>query len=74
MANSIESAVANQSITIPCPKCGAETKKTIAWLKNNKDFVCSGCGVTIAPDTTKLFRGLEDANRKLSDAFRRFRK
>ncbi|WP_441277791.1 hypothetical protein AB7783_12325 [Tardiphaga sp. 172_B4_N1_3] len=74
MANSIENSVAKQTIAIPCPKCGTETKQTVAWLKNNKEFVCSGCGVTIAPDATELFRQLASADKTLKDTIRRFGK
>jgi hypothetical protein len=30
----------NQSIEIPCPKCGNKAKQAIAWLKTNRHYIC----------------------------------
>jgi len=43
---------------IPCPKCGHETKKTIAWIKSHVEMTCSGCGSAVTLDSSKLEKGL----------------
>ncbi len=35
------------SFPIPCPNCHQKTDKTIAWMKQNSHFTCSGCGARI---------------------------
>lgn len=66
-----------QSIDIPCPQCGHETKETIRWLRANADYVCAGCGRDIHLERDKLLRGLEDAQNQIADlvgrATRKFR-
>lgn len=54
-------------LSIPCLKCGAEAKKTIAWLKANDRLTCAACGITINLDTSELMRGLDEADRTLRD-------
>ncbi len=34
-------------VTFTCDRCGAKTKKQLAWLKSNPEFVCA-CGVVHA--------------------------
>ncbi|TIV38923.1 MAG: hypothetical protein E5V91_12305 [Mesorhizobium sp.] len=56
----------NAEIEIPCPKCRHKTSKTIAWIKAHSDFVCAGCGVTIALEKKKLLAGLDDVDKSLA--------
>lgn len=51
----------DQSISIPCPKCGHETAKLIGDLKRNHEFACGGCGRMIDADPTALIDQLENA-------------
>lgn len=73
MTNEVETAIAGQSIPVPCPHCGKETSKKVSWLKTNKNFTCSGCGGTVLPDTKKLFRDIAKADKIFKNAFRRRR-
>lgn len=34
------------TIAIPCPNCGHETKKSLGWLQEHSDFTCAECGLT----------------------------
>ncbi len=34
-------------IEVPCPNCGTKTKKALAWLRDNHEFVCRNCGTII---------------------------
>ena len=57
-----------QELTIPCPHCGREIKKSIGWLKRHRQFVCP-CGVTTFK-ADDLIRGVQQVDRRL-DKFRR---
>ena len=57
-------------IGVPCPECGHETNKTIAWLKSHNEMTCGGCGKTVAVDSKGLLAGLQKAD----DALAKFRK
>jgi hypothetical protein len=56
------SVLDNQTIEIPCPKCGVKHQKTIGWLNMNDRFACS-CGVTITLDKQEWgkLREVDDA-------------
>ena len=44
MADTFQTRIRNApSWAIPCPKCGEQTKKSLAWLMDNVEFVCT-CG------------------------------
>lgn len=62
----------NQSIDIPCPKCGKKHPKTTGWLKANNHIVC-GCGARINLETSGLKSGLASADRSLDDLRRTLR-
>ncbi|MBY5585326.1 hypothetical protein [Rhizobium leguminosarum] len=55
-----------QTIDIPCPKCGHETTKTIAWIKAHNDFVCAKCGSMITIDKEEILAGLKKAKASLA--------
>ena len=59
----------NQSISIPCPKCGHKTDKTVGWLKTNSQFACR-CGERVNVDASQFRREIAKADRALDD-FRR---
>ncbi|CDM59914.1 hypothetical protein LPU83_pLPU83a_0073 (plasmid) [Rhizobium favelukesii] len=54
-------------INIPCPGCGQKTKKSVAWLKANKQFTCDGCSNAVTVDAEKLFAGIKKADKTLAD-------
>lgn len=53
-------------IGVPCPKCGHETKKSIAWIEANDDFVCSKCGSVVAVESEKLLATIKKAEQSLA--------
>lgn len=55
-------------IGIPCPECGHETSKTIAWIKAHDEMVCEGpdCGRTIHLERENLLAGLKDAEQSMA--------
>ena len=52
----------DQTVTIPCSKCGNQHQKTIGWIKANEEFTCP-CGVLIHLDRSDLLQKLEEAER-----------
>ena len=56
-----------QEIGIPCPRCGAKTKKSIAWIKANDAFACDGCGSTIDVEAEKLLSGVKVAEQAVAN-------
>ncbi|HEV2365396.1 MAG TPA: hypothetical protein VGS12_14500 [Caulobacteraceae bacterium] len=52
-------------ITIRCPKCREEQKKTIGWVKVNERFTCSS-GHEVAIRKDELIRGLDQVERELA--------
>jgi len=34
-------------IDVPCSNCGTKTRKSLAWLRSNDEFVCRSCGTII---------------------------
>lgn len=62
------------AVPVPCPGCGAETEKTVGWLRSNPEqFTCSGCGrpVHLNPDEVRalaaVFDDVEKSVQGLSD-------
>ena len=55
-------------ITIKCPKCQRETKKTLGWLKANSRMSCDRCGAEIGFDKsgfTGPMKRIEDGLKRL---------
>ena len=61
-------------VPVTCPKCGHETKQTIAWLECNPEFVCAGCSQTIKIETDASFREVTDDLRNIDRIFDRIAK
>jgi predicted RNA-binding Zn-ribbon protein involved in translation (DUF1610 family) len=61
-------------IDIPCPNCGAKTKKTVGWLKAYDDVVCSGCGANIKIDKSKFTAPLRDLDKGIENIKRAFKR
>lgn len=57
----------DHELSIPCPQCGHETKKTIGWLKSNSEFTSAGCESMININADELFSGLDKVEKSLSD-------
>lgn len=48
-------------ISLTCPKCGHETKKSVGWLKANNKFTCGGCNSAVNLDTDKLLGSVRES-------------
>jgi Predicted ATPase involved in replication control, Cdc46/Mcm family len=57
------------SFPIKCPKCGHETKQSIAGLKDDPLLVCSSCSETFKIESGGTARGVADDLDKLDRAW-----
>lgn len=48
-------------IAIPCPKCGQKHKKSVRWIRANKELSCP-CGAVVALEADELLEGIEQAD------------
>ena len=56
----------NEQIEIPCENCGRKTKKTIGWIKRNKQLNCT-CDTIISLETDQFKRELKKIEKSFSD-------
>ena len=57
----------SETLEIPCPECGEKARKSIAWLKSNRQFTCAGCGSTINLQAEGLLAGIEEVEKAIAD-------
>ena len=65
--------LSTKSFPITCPKCGYKSQKTLAWLQNNLEFNCSGCGNLIRADRANISQAISDlekAEQRINDSLR----
>lgn len=53
-------------IEIPCENCSHKTKKSIGWIKSNKDFTCS-CGTKITIDASQFKSEIAKVEKSLAE-------
>lgn len=53
-------------IDIPCENCGHETKKSIAWIKQNSHLICD-CGTQINISKDQFIEGINEAESMIND-------
>lgn len=63
----------NQTLPLPCPNCGNQQHKTVAWIKANDTLHCP-CGTEIRLDREQLLDGLRSVENRLKDLQNAFRK
>lgn len=54
----------SQIIELPCENCSRVAKKTIGWVKANRQLTCA-CGTVITLDASQLIRKLADLERTI---------
>ena len=55
-----------EQIDIPCEGCGRKAKKTIGWIKRNKQLICT-CGAIINLETSQFTRELQKIEKSFLD-------
>ena len=66
----------DKTVDIKCSACGRTTRKSIAWVKNNKSFICS-CGAEVKLDSSEfkaVVAKVETDFRKLEEAVKNLRR
>lgn len=62
----------SQTISIPCPKCGKDHAKSVAWLKANKHIACA-CGGHLDIDRSQFLTQIAKAEKQMRDLLKNFR-
>jgi hypothetical protein len=59
--------VSAYELPIDCDKCGAQTTKTIGWIRTRRDMTCPGCSGVIVLNTSRLTATIRSVERRLGD-------
>jgi transposase-like protein len=54
LAAQLRAKIESQEIGVTCPRCSAETPRTIGWMLANSTLTCPQCTAVIELDTKKL--------------------
>jgi hypothetical protein len=63
----ISEIVSNYELTIACEKCGAQTQKTIGWIRLHRDMKCPQCDAVIVLNTSRITGTIRSVERRLGD-------
>jgi hypothetical protein len=63
----ISEIVGNYELTIACERCGAQTQKTIAWIRLHRDMKCPQCDAVIVLNTSRITATIRSVERRLGD-------
>ena len=57
----------DQTLSIPCAKCGHETEEKVSRLNDSPKITCSKCGATTEVDLTKFAKAFWNAEKMVDD-------
>lgn len=63
----IAEIVSNYELAIACEKCGAQSTKTIGWIRLHRDMKCPGCEAVIVLNTSRMTGTIRSVERRLGD-------
>jgi hypothetical protein len=63
----ISEIVSNYELPIACEKCGAQSQKTIGWIRLHRDMKCPGCDAVIVLNTSRITGTIRSVERRLGD-------
>jgi anaerobic ribonucleoside-triphosphate reductase len=63
----ISEIVSNYELTIACDQCGAQTPKTIGWIRLQRDMKCPQCDAVIVLNTSRITGTIRSVERRLGD-------
>jgi hypothetical protein len=63
----ISEIVSNYELTIACEKCGAQSQKTIGWIRLHRDMKCPQCEAVIVLNTSRITGTIRSVERRLGD-------
>jgi hypothetical protein len=64
---SIADIVSAYELTIACEKCGAQTPRTIGWIRQHRDMKCPACDAIIVLNTSRITGTIRSVERRLGD-------
>jgi hypothetical protein len=65
--DTIAQIVSNYELTIACDKCGAQSQRTIGWIRLHRDMKCPGCDAVIVLNTSRITGTIRSVERRLGD-------
>jgi hypothetical protein len=63
----IAEIVSAYELTIACEKCGAQSQRTIGWIRLHRDMKCPGCDAVIVLNTSRITGTIRSVERRLGD-------
>jgi hypothetical protein len=63
----ISEIVSNYELPIACEKCGAQSQRTIGWIRLHRDMKCPGCDAVIVLNTSRITGTIRSVERRLGD-------
>ena len=63
----IANIVSAYELAVSCQKCGAQTQKTIGWIRLHRDMKCPECGSVIVLNTSRITGTIRSVERRLGD-------
>ena len=63
----ISEIVSNYELTIACEKCGAQSQRTIGWIRLHRDMKCPQCEAVIVLNTSRITGTIRSVERRLGD-------
>lgn len=58
----------HQTVSLQCPHCGHKSKQTLAWLGENANYACPGCGETLETNGKAIVDQAQELVAKLGTA------
>jgi anaerobic ribonucleoside-triphosphate reductase len=65
--DTIAEIVSNYELSIVCERCGAQTQKTIGWIRRQRDMKCPACDAIIILNTSRITGTIRSVERRLGD-------
>ena len=65
--DTIAEIVSAYELTIACEKCGAQSPRTIGWIRQHRDMKCPACDAMIVLNTSRLTGTIRSVERRLGD-------
>jgi ribosomal protein S27E len=63
----IAEIVSAYELSVSCRQCGAETARTIGWIRLHRDMKCLQCGAVIVLNTSRITATIRSVERRLGD-------
>jgi ribosomal protein S27E len=65
--NNFADIVSNYELNLKCNNCGAQTSRTIGWVRAHKEMACPDCGALIVLNTSRITAEIRGVEKRLGD-------